>query len=321
MRALVTGGSGFLGQLLVKKLLDDGFSVRLLSRSVLKITLENLETIVGDLTSEADFSDIAIGCDVIFNCAGEVNHQDKMFALHVEGTRKLIEAVNASFQIDGKSKHWVQLSSVGAYGSSLKPGVQKVVNEQSEPKPIGVYEVTKTLADEMIIESSNNTSMTYTILRPSNIVGVSMPNNSFRELLRAISKRRFFFVGSTKSIATYIHVDDVVDALIICARNKKARNQIFNLSHDCYLSEIVISVCNVFGFKPNFLLLPETPLRFFVWIFSRFFTLPLTKSRIDALISKTTYPYTKIKDILGFTPKKSIPEFAVEYCEYLNVKT
>jgi nucleoside-diphosphate-sugar epimerase len=287
---------------------------------VLKSTLENLETVTGDLTSEADFSDIVIGCDVIFNCAGEVNNQDKMFALHVEGTRKLIDAVNASFQVDGKSKHWVQLSSVGAYGSSLTPGMQKVVNELSEPKPLGVYEVTKTLADEMIIESSNNTSMTYTILRPSNIVGVSMPNNSFRELLRAISKRRFFFIGSRKSIATYIHVDDVVDALIICVANKKAYNQIFNLSNDCYLSEIVVSVCNAIGFKPNFLLLPETPLRFLVCIFSKFFTLPLTKSRIDALVSKTTYPCKKIKDVLGFTPKKSIPEFAVEYCRTLNVK-
>ena len=318
MKALVTGGSGFVGQLLVKKLLDDGFSVRLLSRSVPKITLENLETVVGDLTSETDFSEIAIGCDVIFNCAGEVHHQDKMFSLHVEGTRKLIDAVNESFKLDGKPKHWVQLSSLGAYGSSLTPAAQRVVNELSEPKPIGVYEITKTLADEMIIESSNNTRMTYTILRPSNIVGVTMPNHSFRGLLSAINKRRFFFIGSRKSISTYIHVDDVVDALIVCASNKKACNQIFNLSNDCNLSEIVNTVAHFSGFSPNFLCLPEKPLRFFICVLSRFIRLPLTKARVDALVSRTTYPYTKIKDVLGFIPKKSIPEFAVEYLKIID---
>lgn len=318
IKALVTGGNGFVGQLLVKKLLNDGFSVRLLSRSVPKITLENLETVVGDLTSETDFSDIVIGCDVIFNCAGEVNHQDKMFSLHVEGTRKLIDAVHKSCSVDGKPKHWVQLSSVGAYGSSLKPSAQRVVSELSEPKPIGVYEVTKTLADEMIVEAANNTRMTYAILRPSSIVGVTMLNHSFRGLLSAINKRRFFFIGSRKSISTYIHVDDVVDALIVCATDEKACNQIFNLSNDCNLSEIVNSVSHFSGFSPNFLCLPEKPLRFFVCVLSRFIRLPLTKARLDALVSRTTYPYTKIKNYLGFSPKKSIPEFAVEYLKSID---
>jgi nucleoside-diphosphate-sugar epimerase len=313
MIALVTGANGFIGRLLVQKLLDIGFSVRILTRSAPKSSLDNVEVVIGDLTSEFDLSDIAIDCNVIFNCAGEINHQEKMFALHVEGTRKLIDAVNKSFMIDGNLKHWVQLSSVGAYGSSLTPGMKRVVSELSELKPIGVYEVTKTLADEMILEAANEAKMTYTILRPSNVVGMSMPNSSFSGLLSAISKRRFFFIGSKKSISTYIHVDDVVDALIACGTNKKAHNQIFNLSNDCNLYEIVNNVSLFSGFNPNFLCLPEKPLRFLVRIISWFIRFPLTKTRIDSLVSRTTYPWTKIKDILGFSPKRFIPEFAVEY--------
>ena len=318
MRALVTGGNGFVGQLLVKKLLNEGLTVRLLLKSASKFSFDNVEIVMVDLTSETDLSDIAIDCDVIFNCVGEVHHQVKMFALHVEGTRKLIDAVNESYKLDGKPKHWVQLSSIGTYGSSLTPSVKRVVNELTEPKPIGVYETTKILADEMIVEASNNTKMTYTILRPSNIIGASMPNHSFRELLRAISNRRFFFIGTKKTISNYIHVDDVVDALVVCARNKKAKNQIFNLSNDCNLFEIVNSVSLFFGFKCNFLCLPERPLRLAVKIFSMIIRLPLTQSRIDTLVSRTTYPYSKIKDILGFTPKKPIPEFAVSYLKSFN---
>ncbi len=318
-QVLVTGASGFVGKILVERLVIDGFQVNVLTRSNKKSFPEAVNVIVTDLleSSEVIYRAV-IDCDLIFHCAGEVNDQDKMFALHVEGTRKLIDAVNASFQVDGKSKHWVQLSSVGAYGSSLTPGVQRVVNEMSEPKPIGVYEVTKTLADEVIKAAANNTSMTYTILRPSNIVGISMPNHSFCGLLSAISKRRFFFIGSRKSISNYIHVDDVVDALIVCATDKKAYNQIFNLSNDCNLSEIVNNVSHFSGFSPNFLCLPEKPLRFFVCVLSRFIRLPLTKARLDALVSRTTYPYTKIKNFLGFSPKKSIPEFAVEYLKSID---
>jgi nucleoside-diphosphate-sugar epimerase len=313
-QVLVTGASGFVGKILVERLVNDGFQVKVLTRSNKKSFPEAVNVIVADLLESSEVIDHAvIDCDLIFHCAGEVNDQDKMFALHVEGTRKLLDAVNKSFQVDGKSKHWLQLSSVGAYGSSLTPGVQRVVSELSKPKPIGVYEVTKTLADEMIIESSNNTEMTYTILRPSNIVGLSMPNHSFRGLLSAISNRRFFFIGTKKSISNYIHVDDVVDALVVSAINKKSKNQIFNLSNDCNLSEIVNSVSLSSGFKSNFLCLPESPLRLAVKIFSKIIRLPISESRIDSLVSQTSYPYAKIKDALGFSPKISIPEFAVSY--------
>jgi nucleoside-diphosphate-sugar epimerase len=310
MRVLVTGASGFVGKKLVIKLISQGFDVKVVTRNISNIFPENVEVFIADITDLSfDLSSVVKNCEIIINCAGEIKKENTMRALHVDGTKRLLEAFVKNNRTS--NKHWIQLSSVGAYGHSRKPNLKRVITELSKLKPVGIYEVTKALADEMIIDFARKTAMTYTILRPSTIIGMLMPNQSFNSLLKAISKRRFFFIGSKKTISTFIHVDDVVDALIICVANKKARNQIFNLSYDCYLSEIVISVCNFFGFKPNFLLLPETPLRFLVWIFSRFFTPPLTQSRIDTLVSRTTYPYSKIKNVLGFSPKKSIPEFVV----------
>jgi nucleoside-diphosphate-sugar epimerase len=320
MRVLVTGASGFVGKKLVIELISQGFDVKVVSRNISNIFPENVQVFNVDITDLTfDLSSVVENCDIIINCAGEIINENAMRVLHVDGTQRLLEAfVKYSSKIN---KHWIQLSSVGAYGRSSKPNRKREITELSELNPNGTYEVTKTLADEMIINFSKRTAMTYTILRPSNIVGMFMPNQSFYRLLNAISKKRFFFIGSKESISTYIHIDDIVDALIVCATNKKAHNQIFNLSNDCYLAEILTSVCKAFGFKSNFLLLPEKPLRFLVYIFSKFLTLPLTKSRIDALVSKTTYPYTKIQDVLGFAPKRSIPEFAVEYYRHLNVKT
>jgi nucleoside-diphosphate-sugar epimerase len=319
MKVLVTGASGFIGRSLTKRLNDEGFLVRVISRSNSKVLFDNVEVVVGDLASgEDDLSNIAVGCDVIFHCAGEINDPLKMYALHVAGTNKLIAAVKKSIQLDGRPKHLIQLSSVGAYGTSIKPNQSRVVTECSDCNPIGEYEVTKTLSDEIVINAAKDSNLTYTILRPSNVVGFLMPNQSFKSLLSAIKRRQFFFIGSRESISTYIHVDDVVDALIQCAKDKRAQNQIFNLSKDCNLSDIVSAVSHSYGFKPNFLCIPEWLLRSFVSLSSNIFRLPLTNARIDALVSKTTYPTIKIEGALGFSPSRSIPEFAVEYLARLN---
>lgn len=93
---LVTGADGLLGSNLVRELLEQGFSVRVLiqpgSRSP---TLKGLpaETITGDLLAEDGALDHAIkGCDVVFHCAAITNQWAKpeiVFRVNVEGTRRV----------------------------------------------------------------------------------------------------------------------------------------------------------------------------------------------------------------------------------------
>ena len=313
-QACVTGASGFVGKRLVEKLISNGFTVRVLTRNSKIIFPESVEIFYADLASpKSNLKNFFSGCDIFFHCAGDIKNPENMHALHVDGTKKIIDAINKSIKLDKKPKHFIQLSSVGVYGNAVKRKQTRVVTEESACNPLGEYEITKALSDQIIINSIKNTNLTYTILRPSNIVGFLMPNQSFRSLLRAIKSRQFFFIGSRKSISNYIHVDDVVDALIVCAKNKKAKNQVFNLSKDCNLFDIVNMVSSSFGLKGNFICLPELPLRLGIYWLSKICRLPLTNKRIDALISKTKYPATKIKNVLGFSPSRSIPKFAVEY--------
>ena len=313
--ACVTGASGFVGKRLVEKLISEGFLVRVLTHNRKGSFPDGVEIFYADLTSNTcSLEKFFSGCDVFFHCAGDIQNPERMYVLHVDGVERLLKAFCDEIDLTGHAMHWVQLSSAGVYGKSINhPARVRKISELSKTHPYGEYEITKAMADSLIIEAVKSSKFTFSILRPSNIVGLNMPNQSFRGLVESIIKRRFFYIGSIRSVSNYIHVDDVVSALLLSSRSSKAINQIFNLSNDCKLSDIVLSLSLDKRMKHKNLIVPEWLIRFVVSIAPSFFNLPLTQNRIDALVSRTHYSNSKIERLLKFLPKRSIPEFAVEY--------
>jgi nucleoside-diphosphate-sugar epimerase len=314
-QACVSGAAGFVGKRLVEQLMREGFLVRVLTRNRRRSFPDGVEIFYTDLTSTTcNLKGFFSGCDVFFHCAGEVKNPMYMHALHFDGVKRLLKAFSNEMSLNGHAMHWVQLSSVGVYGKLINhPARVRKISELSKNHTYGEYEITKANADKLLLEAAKSRKFTFSILRPSNIVGLEMPNQSFRGLVEFIIKRHFFYIGSTHTVLNYIHVDDVVSALLLCARSSKATNQIFNLSNDCKLSDIVLSLSLNRKMKHKNLIVPEWLLRFVVSIIPSFFNFPLTQKRIDILISKTNYSNSKIQRLLKFLPKRSIPEFAVEY--------
>lgn len=309
MRVCITGGAGFIGQQLVKSLESSGMDLILLSR-VLKESQLHKQYFLGDLTDDSvSLKGLLDEVDVIYHCAGEIHNTDRMYALHVEGTSRLLREVAAKIRATGRRIHWVQLSSVGAYGAVIGPAnAVRTVTEFTPTAPQGEYETTKTISDELVMEYAKSEPLfSYSILRPSNVIGATMTNQSLRSLVNVIKSGHFFYVGSRTSIATYIHVDDVVTALKLCGREECAKGQIFNLSNDCALSEIVEAVALAAEKKPPHLCVSEGPLRILASLMRWKAGFPLTQARIDALVRHTHYPTTKIENMLGFTPQYFIP--------------
>jgi nucleoside-diphosphate-sugar epimerase len=116
-----------------------------------------------------------------------------------------------------------------------------------------------------------------------------------------------------------VHLDDVVDALILCGTDTCAQGQLFNLSNDCALSHMVGMIAQTSGIKPPNVCVPELPLRLFVKLIPTLAWIPLTQDRIDALVRHTYYPTNKLGDVLGFVPKRDIPAAACHmFDEKLN---
>ena len=307
MKILVLGANGFIGGRLIGMLAEQAHSIRMLTRKPGRVSSEKLEVLVGDLTSDTLEADRLVdGCEVIINCAGEIRNELLMPALHVGAVTRLLDAIGRR-GAGAPRLRWVQLSSVGAYGPAA--GQSRVVTEQTAPDPKGVYEITKTDADRLIMSHAalQGESGDWVILRPSNVFASDMPNGSIRQLAKIIGKRMFFYVGREEAIATYIHANDVAAALVCCSSEPRAARQIYNLSNDCRLRDVVEALARCQGRPSPQLRLPEGLVRAVVWLAGNMMRLPLTQSRVDALVNKTAYPAEKIRKELNFVPKYSVP--------------
>lgn len=180
----ITGGSGFIGRRLVSRHLSRQDEVRVLTRrkTETRKLLRGVSCWEGDLTKKDTLRSFVNGVDILYHCAGEIRDEQKMYAVHVEGTKNLSEAAA------GRIRHWVQLSSVGAYGFCQRD----VITEGMPPNPSGNYEMTKAISDHIVTDKASKDAFSYSILRPSIVYGPDMPNQSLFQMIAMIKKGLFF---------------------------------------------------------------------------------------------------------------------------------
>ena len=292
MNVAITGGTGFIGRKLVQRHLEQGDHVSVLSRRPLVASgfSDSVVWFQGDLVGSDDILPFVDGVDVVYHCAGQLTDESGMRSLHVGGTEVLLEAAS------GRIGHWVQLSSVGVYG----PVSTGLITEQSPLNPVGEYEITKTESDELVINAAREGAFSFSVLRPSNVYGEEMTNQSLFDLISMIECGLFFFVGHKGASANYIHVDNVVEGLIRCGTMQGARGKTFILSDHCSMERFVAIISNEVGCKYPRLRLPEVLLRAMVGIMGKFPRFPLTVSRVDALTGKSMYSVKSIQEELGY---------------------
>ena len=213
-----------------------------------------------------------------------------MYQLHVKGTKTLIEAS------ENRIGRWVQLSSVGVYGAR-RIGI---ITEESPIDPKGIYEQTKSESDNLVREAGINGVFETVIVQPSNVFGPTMTNRSLFQLISNIHLGRFCFIGKQKSMVNYIHVENVVAGLMLCAGNEKVNGKVYILSTSMSLREFVGKVCAVTDRPHPRCRVPEFIARLVAKTLGKIKRFPLTSARVDALTNQVTFSGQKIKDDLGF---------------------
>lgn len=148
MKALVTGGGGFLGSAIVKALLERGDSVRTIQRGDYPfLKALGIETIQGDLTRAEDINAAASGCDIIFHVAAKAGiwgDYDEYYQSNVIATKNVLDACrinnindlvytsSPSVVFDGKDEDGINESV---------PYAKKYFNayQQTKPRPNNWY--------------------------------------------------------------------------------------------------------------------------------------------------------------------------------------
>ncbi|NOU01599.1 MAG: NAD-dependent epimerase/dehydratase family protein [Gallionella sp.] len=306
----MTGGTGFIGQKLVPRLVARGDTVRLLSRSIAASEQPSrIEHCQCDLLSVQtnDLASMLEGVEVLYHCAGQLTNPQTMRALHVDATHKLVKAAS------GRVNHWVQLSSVGVYGS-VKAGI---ITEDSVLNPTGLYEITKAESDKIVALGSKNGGFSHSILRPSNVFGPEMSNQSLYKMVSMIDKGWFFYIGKRGASANYIHVDNVVSGLIRCGTMNAAKDRVFNISDHRTLEQFVGVIADALARST-----PRWRIPFFMAYLAgvtlgNLPSFPLTRSRVDALANFSIYSISRIQQELGYreaiSMEQGLRELVAEY--------
>lgn len=170
MKILVTGGTGFLGTHLVGRLAAAGHSVRVFARSA-AVPHPGIELTAGDLRDVESVRRAVEGAEAIYHLAGLVSFDPRdgraMYELHVEGTRRLLEAASES------SVSRIILASTSG---TLAVSKHEAIADENADYPIAVvgrwpYYLSKIYQEKLALRFCQEHSMALVVLNPSLLLG------------------------------------------------------------------------------------------------------------------------------------------------------
>lgn len=258
MKAIVTGGAGFIGSHLTRRLLAEGWDV---------LVLDNLSSgYRTNVPSNArfqwlDLSDETAGAllpkehfDVVFHLASHVG-QEVSFdqPLHDLKANIFPTMTLLSWAMEHKVNQIVFASSVNLYGNSAQMPITETADiDLPSPYAVGKY------ASEALCKIYANFGVNFTSLRLFNIYG---PGQDMENMMQGMASIYMAYVaknepilvrGSLDRFRDFVFVTDAVDAFYRCA-DKKAYGKTYNICTGIktQVRDLLDIIIKVFGYDPN----------------------------------------------------------------------
>lgn len=282
----ITGASGFIGKKLVNALNSDLDSITIVSRN----QQSKYKTIVCDLESDILPENSLKGIDVVFHLAGlahdSSNLKEKYYNLNVKATIQL-----AKLAAKSGVKKFIFISSIKASNVDLK-------NNTHES-----YGKTKRDAEIQLIAISNNSNLKVSIIRPSLVYGPSVKGN-LNLMLSGIKSGWFPPLPETYNRKSLVHVDDLINAIILVAKDNSANNKTLIVSDGNSYSarEIYETLCIACGKS-----IPKWHLPTYFFVILTFLNQKMGY-KVNKLFGDDYYPTSDAIINMGYTPKKSLKD-------------
>jgi nucleoside-diphosphate-sugar epimerase len=232
MRVCVTGGTGFLGTVLVRDLLARGIPVRVLarpSRRADQLETQGAEVVCGGLGDPDCIARAVEGADTVYHLAAKVDTPGRradFLETNVAGTERVLTAC-----LQQGVGRVVYASSLAVYGPV--PNGQRIDENtpcDQSPQLRDFYAQSKILADELAVTFARETTLPITILRPGIVYGFGkqLPVGL---LGFTLGKTNFVF-GNPNYRIPLNYVENLVDAMQVAVQSAGGQFQQFNLVDD-----------------------------------------------------------------------------------------
>lgn len=213
--AFVTGGSGFIGGALIRRLVADGCTVRALARSDASagvVSERGAEAVRGDLDDGASMAAGAAGCEVAFHCAahlGDWGSRADFERGNVQGTRNALAAARQA-----GVRRFVHVGTEAALlaGQPLVEADERAPLRFDSP---ALYSSTKARAEEAVIEANRN-GLETVVVRPRFVWGRG-DTTLLPAMTAMVRAGRFAWIAGGKHLTSTTHVDNVVHGLLLGA--------------------------------------------------------------------------------------------------------
>lgn len=219
MKILITGGAGFIGSNLAKRLVNDGHEVVVLDNLLRgnkldKETFEAVEFIKGDVRDFKTVRKASKNCDLIFHFAAVLgvdivaDHPVETMDVEVIGTRNIVNAAE-----ENNIKKIMYASTSGIYGHSA---IESALTEEVLVDPHTSYAMAKRYNEIYLASHFEERGLNAISLRFFNVYGWNQDNRMVvpRFFEQAMDGRRLTVFGSGKQTRDFTHIDDTVEACV-----------------------------------------------------------------------------------------------------------
>jgi nucleoside-diphosphate-sugar epimerase len=312
MKILVTGGTGFTGKALVKRLLDDGHQVVALDYKEGLKTQElsgwGAHVVIGSVTDKDVVKRSMDGVEIVHHLAAafrEMNVPDNYYKeVNVEGTRNVLEAAFAQ-----KVKKFIYCSTCGVHGNIDNP-------PDGEEAPIHAadyYQQTKYEAEPIVNEFFKK-GMKTVILRPAAIYGPGDPERFFM-IYKRVASGTFPMFGNGKTLYHPLYIDNLIDAFILSMEEGRGDGEAYLIADEEYIEieELVRKVAKSLNVEIKIPHYPIVPMIIAGHICEKIckplhITPPIFPRRVDWYRQNRAFKIDKAKQDLGYLPKVGIDE-------------
>ncbi len=313
MRAVVTGGTGFVGTHLIDLLIENGVDVVSISRGNRKDRFSStgkVTSVKADIGNLTEMEEVIREGDTVFHTAAVLGSarasREEYTRVNVDGALNVLNAA-----INKKAASFIFISSLAAMGPVGSP--DDPMTEDTPCMPDSLYGESKLAAEKAVIKAVGS-RIACVILRPPIIYGPgASPSSGAGKLFAGMMKKTMLMIGSTRNYFAICYVKNLVSAMYFFALKHKKGIHTYIIADQpiSVFNDILMIIRDAFGINRHLLRIPAAPIYLIASLLKlagRIFRFApvLSKDVIEGMAESTYYYSMAAAEKNGFLPPFSI---------------